>query len=106
MAIAWADGHISSGETEWIDQVFEQLQVPPFERNAMLDGPQGLPSEEELHRVLKTHEERLDLVRILLTLSLSDGTTSADELSMLSDLGRRLGVSPAELEDLRQHTLA
>ena len=106
VAMAWADGQIAPGETEWIEQVFDQLQVDEDLKERLLSSPQALPSGEELRRVLETPQDREDLLRILTTLSLADGTTCSREMSMLGDLARRLGVDAALLEEIRQHTLA
>ena len=106
VALAWADGELSEGETQWLDKVFDQLHLVPNERERLLSVPQALPSAEEYRSVLTSQEDRHFLLRVLLTMALSDGTVSLDEQNMLADVAARLDVSPEQLEQLRTHTLA
>ena len=106
VALAWADGELDAGETEWLDKVFEHLTLTPAERERFLNVPQALPSKDEYNSVLATEEDRLFLLRVLLTMAMADGTVSLDELGMLKEVSERLGVSADALEELRAQTVA
>lgn len=106
VALAWADGELHAGETEWIDKVFDHLSLTPVERERFLNIPQALPSREEYNTVLTTEEDRLFLLRVLLTMAMADGTVSLDEQGMLKEVSGRLGVSEDTLEELRVQTVA
>lgn len=106
VALAWADGSLASGELEWIDKVMDQLQVPPEQRQKLLSGHLPLPTEGELVEALPEGEDREIFLRFLLSVSLEDGETSLDELNLLRDLGKKLGVSGEALEEMRQSVLA
>ena len=106
VALAWADGEIDSGETEWLNKVFDSLELSATERERILGVPQALPTAQEYTAVLVTEEDRLFLLRVLLTLAMSDGTVALEELKMLKEVSHRLGVSDAKLEELRLHTVA
>jgi hypothetical protein len=106
VALAWADGSLASGELEWIEKVMEQLQVKPEQRQPLLEGPPALPSEDELRLALPDGEDRETFLRFLLSVSLEDGETSVEELDLLKDLAKKLGVSHDNLEEMRQSVLA
>lgn len=106
VALAWADGSLASGELEWIEKVMEQLQVPPDQRQELLQGSPPLPSDVELREALPEGDDRETFLRFLLSVSLEDGETSLDELNLLKDLSQKLGVSTDALEEMRQSVLA
>lgn len=106
VALAWADGEIDAGETEWLDKVFDQLGLNDVERERILNVPQALPTQQEYTEVITTEEDRLFLLRVLLTLALSDGTVSVEELTMLKEVTHRLGLNDEKLEELRLQTVA
>jgi uncharacterized tellurite resistance protein B-like protein len=106
VALAWADGSLAQGELEWIEKVVEQLNVPAELKSELLAGPPALPSEDQLKVALPEGEDRETFLRFLLSVSLEDGETSLDELNLLKELGKKLGVSAVALEEMRQSVLA
>jgi tellurite resistance protein len=106
VALAWADGEIDAGETEWLEKVFDSLGLSSAERDLIVAVPQALPSKEEFATVLTEEEDRLFLLRVLITMAMSDGTVAVEELDMLKEVSARLGVSDSKLEELRVHTVA
>ncbi len=106
VALAWADGSLAQGELEWIEKVIEQLHVPPEMKAELLSGPPALPSEDQLRVALPEGDDRETFLRFLLSVSLEDGETSLDELNLLKELGKKLGVSATALEEMRQSVLA
>jgi uncharacterized tellurite resistance protein B-like protein len=106
VALAWADGEIDAGETDWLEKVFDSLGLPQADRDHILAVPQALPSTEEFATVLTDEEDRLFLLRVLITMAMSDGTVAVEELNMLKEVSSRLGVTDAQLEELRVHTVA
>ena len=101
VAMAWADGELNPNECGWLDQVFEHLALPEEERQQLMDTPQALPTADEYSSALSSEEDREFLVKVLLTMASSDGTIRGDEQSMLEEVGARLGVSSARLQDLK-----
>ena len=105
IALAWADGDFSSGEVNWIEPVLEGMGATPDEKQQLLQQPASLPSADELREALPSTDDRETFLKAMLNLSLADGLTTPDELSLLGQLSDVLGVSAAKLEDLRTHTL-
>lgn len=106
VSLAWADGSLAEGELEWIGKVMDQLQLPEVQRAALLSGPSPLPDEAELAAALPEPGDRETFLRFLFSVSLEDGTTTLDELTLLRDLGARLGISEEALEAMRQEVFA
>jgi uncharacterized tellurite resistance protein B-like protein len=106
VALAWADGSLARGEMEWIEKVMEQLQLPAQQRDELLAGPPPLPAESELRAALPENDDRDTFLRFLLSVSLEDGETTLDELNVLKELSKKLGVSAEALEQMRQSVLA
>jgi uncharacterized tellurite resistance protein B-like protein len=105
IALAWADGDFSSGEVSWIEPVLEGMGATPGEKAQLLGQPAVLPSSAELREALPSSDDRETFLKVMLNLSLADGSTTPDEMHLLSQLSDVLGVSPTKLEDLRMHTL-
>lgn len=66
---------------------------------------QDPPDLDDLAASLEDPQERQDLIRLMLMVSLADGSTTAHEYDYIRDVAMHLGLSEELLEDLRQHTM-
>lgn len=95
-ALSAADGRISQEERAWLRKIFDELEVQ--------EQVAPVIDIERLEQTLPETEDRLDFIRLMLLVSLADGTTSSEEWGIISQVGAQLGVSEDELEELRQTT--
>lgn len=105
VALAWADGQIQPEEFEWVEKVLLAAGVGQDEAKGLLAEPHELPAAVDLRAAVPETEERLTLLRFLLTVSLADGETSAPELACLRELSDRLEIPADKLEELRLETV-
>jgi uncharacterized tellurite resistance protein B-like protein len=105
IALAWADGDFSTSEADWIEPVLEGLGATAAEKQQLLGEPAQLPSASELREALPTSDDREIFLKLMLSLSLADGTTTLDEFTLLQKLSSELGISDEKLEDMRVHSL-
>ncbi len=96
-ALSAADGRISHEERAWLRKIFEELEVQ--------EQVAPVIDIERLQQTLAEPEDRRDFIRLMLLVSLADGTTTSEEWGIISQVGAQLGVAEDELEELRQTTI-
>ncbi|MBI3925186.1 MAG: TerB family tellurite resistance protein [Armatimonadetes bacterium] len=92
-----ADGRINEDEEEWVRTILEELGL--HEEVAARVDP------AKLRATLASREDRVDFVKLMLMVSLADGSTTPRELELIRKVGAELGLSPDQVEELRQETL-
>lgn len=103
--LAWADGSVSTAETDLIADFAEKLGVSLVERIAEMDSGLSQPPDPtpvDLEAVLPDHESRLEAMQMLVCLCFADGQLDPGEMSYLGDIAVKLGIGAQELDAMRQ----
>lgn len=96
-SVVTADDQVTPAEADWMEAVAREVGVT-VPASHQLDAEQlrdSLPSEEDRH----------DFVRLMLMVSLADGSTDARELDIITKLASVLDVPSEKVEELRQETV-
>ena len=91
------DGKESLEESRWLRRLVSEL-------------PADTETDEEFHpeklkSLVEGEEDREELLRVMLTMSLADGQTSADEWKLIQQTARLLDYPDEKLEALRSETV-
>lgn len=100
--MARADGKVVAEEQMLLKRLLQQLGAPDSELSQVPSGS-DIPHLEE---VLVSHDDRLQTIKQLMTLSMCDGNVSFTEFAYLATMAERLQISPADMERLRDEVLA
>lgn len=91
------DGKESLEESRWLRRLVSELPLET-ETDEEFD-PQKLKS------LVEGEEDREELLRVMLTMSLADGQTTADEWKLIQQTARLLEYPDDKLETLRSETV-
>ncbi|HEX2730721.1 MAG TPA: hypothetical protein VHM70_03920 [Polyangiaceae bacterium] len=101
IAVAWADGHMQSGELGVIEGLLCGFDATPEEEGEILEyarTPRSLDRDVPVQ--LFSEEERELLLTNAALLTLADRQRSPEEVAVLSELAEMLGFAPAEADVL------
>lgn len=93
-----ADGRVTEQEEELVQRIFTELGCRDTGEPLRLDV-------QHLGTILTTGQDREDFVKLMLMVSLADGTTSPEEYAVIQKIGTGLGLSPERIEELRRETV-
>lgn len=99
--LAWADGRWSPAETSLARQVFQKLGLTTeeFERRRIRHHGAEMPRLDLLAK-----DQRLNAMRLLLSLAWSDLEVPEEEARLLAELARQMAITEAELQALLEET--
>ena len=105
--MAWADGQVTEEEKAMLLNVCLQLGASPEEAEELKEvlGQPTKPQEGELKDVLPDKASRLNVMRIIMTMSFIDGAMDFAEFDVIQNKAKELGLSSEELETLRKEAL-
>jgi uncharacterized tellurite resistance protein B-like protein len=106
--MAWADGQVTDEEKAMLFNVCLQLGASPEEAEELKEvlGEPTSPNEGELKDVLPDKASRLNVMRVLMTMSFIDGAMDFAEFDVIQSKAEELGLNPEELETLRKEALS
>lgn len=106
--MAWADGKVTEEEKALLYSVCLQIGASPEEAEELKEvlGQPGKLVEGDLKDALPDKASRLNVMRILMTMSFIDGALDFAEFDVIESKAKELGLSPEELETLRREALA
>lgn len=91
------DGDVTLEESRWLRRLVSELP-PETEMDEEFDPT-------KLKALVEEHADSEELLRVMLTLSLADGQTSAAEWELIKETARLLEFPDDELETLRSETV-
>src|SRR5271168_4001550 len=90
--LAWADDELTPAEAELLSQYLKKLGFDEeAARQAWLTETEPV-DYDSLRKLIPGHEERMELMRDLLTISFSDDHLSFDEFDLLDKMAQALEV--------------
>ena len=104
--MAWADGEVTPEERAMLFTVCLQMGATEEEMDDLrevLGRPDG--SSSDLSSALPDKASRLNVMRILLTMSFVDGALAFAEYDLIEKKAQELGIDAEEMETLRQEAL-
>lgn len=107
--VAWADGEVTEEERALLFAVCLQLGASDEEVEE-LEEVLGKPADvaqsvAELKAALPDKETKLNVMRVLLTMSLIDGVLSFSEFELIEKTSAELGLTSDDLESLRKEAV-
>ena len=106
--MAWADGKVTEEEKALLFSVCLQMGATPEEAEELKEalGQPSQTSEGDLKEALPDKASRLNVMRILMTMSFIDGALDFAEFDVIEGKAKELGLTAVELETLRREALA
>ena len=106
--MAWADGKVTEEEKALLVSVCLQMGATPEEAEELKEalGQPSQTSEGDLKEALPDKASRLNVMRILMTMSFIDGALDFAEFDVIEGKAKELGLTADELETLRREALA
>ena len=106
--MAWADGKVTEEEKALLFSVCLQMGATPEEAEELKEalGQPSQTSEGDLKEALPDKASRLNVMRILMTMSFIDGALDFAEFDVIEGKAKELGLTSEELETLRREALA
>jgi uncharacterized tellurite resistance protein B-like protein len=106
--MAWADGKVTEEEKALLFSVCLQMGATPEEAEELKEalGQPSQTSEGDLKEALPDKASRLNVMRILMTMSFIDGALDFAEFDVIEGKAKELGLTADELETLRREALA
>jgi tellurite resistance protein len=108
-----ADGNVEASEVERIREVYEQLaDVKLSEADVHAEADKARAEKLSLDQFLQSVAARLNdqgkelVVKAAMMVAASDGNLADEELKLLTDIGRALGMTPAHLKGVLQQQAA
>jgi uncharacterized tellurite resistance protein B-like protein len=108
-----ADGNVESSEVERIREVFEQIAgVKLSEADVHAEADKARAEKVSLDQFLQGVAARLNdngkelVVKAAMLVAASDGNLAEEELKLLTDIARALGMSPSHLKGVLQQQAA
>mgnify|MGYP001231032831 CR=1 FL=1 len=92
--LAEADGLVCENEQGWLDRLGQELQIEPTRSSHF--------NLDELSRQVVGPEQRQELIRLLLLVSLADGQATEAELEFIHKVARRLQIPEGQVGDWLQ----
>ena len=102
--LAWADGEVAEEETEMITRMADRIGLNLAERIAALDKGLSQPPDSEpveLEHYFPDPGQRREALKLLVTLSMADGTVHPAEEVFIKNMATRLQVPAEELDGMR-----
>ena len=105
--MAWADGKVTEEEKALLFSVCLQMGATPEEAEELKEalGQPSQTSEGDLKEALPDKASRLNVMRILMTMSFIDGALDFAEFDVIEGKAKELGLTADELETLRREAL-
>ena len=97
-AIAWVDGSIGETENAILATLFNHVELPHEDREAIIKWFDDPPPEPDWHAAAATPETRTALLEQVYLLAASDGTVARTEMGLIERLRSKLGVSDEEFQ--------
>ncbi len=100
VSVAWADGHVSSEETEVLEALLEAFQALPSEAHELrkfAQTPRSL-ADVPIHEL--GFAARRQLLQHAVLLSYVDGKQDDKEKALITELTHALEIPPLEARDL------
>jgi prepilin-type processing-associated H-X9-DG protein len=104
VSVAWADGHVSSEETEVLEALLEAFHAMPSEAHELrkfANTPRSL-ADVPVHEL--GYAARRQLLQHAVLLSYVDGKQDEKEKALLAELVTLLEVPPLEARDLMRES--
>lgn len=101
VAVAWADGHLESGETSVIEGLLTGFDASEEEERELLEYARTRRTlEKDIPLDDLTRDDRELLLANAALLTHADGDQTSDETQVLDELIRILGFSDAEAHEI------
>jgi uncharacterized tellurite resistance protein B-like protein len=101
--IVWADGTVDDREREILGKMLAELDLTQKDLQEVGQMMTQAPELPDLNAVFaQGHEEKSDLMKVLLALAMSRGHLNPPELRYIQAVSSRLEISKDELEQLKQ----
>jgi len=100
VSVAWADGHVSSEETEVLEALLEAFHAMPSEAHELrkfAETPRSL-ADVPIHEL--GFAARRQLLQHAVMLSFVDGKQDEKEKALIEQLAQALEIPPLEARDL------
>lgn len=104
--VIWADGEVNEDERRLLGGVLTQLSLDEksiHEVSSMMSKP---PDLTNLKESVKDMEARREIMKVLLAMAMADGRIDISELRFLHKFARQLELTEADLEKLKNETIA
>jgi uncharacterized tellurite resistance protein B-like protein len=101
-AIAWVDGAIGETENAILATLFNHVELPHEDREAIVTWFDAPPPEPDWEAAAATPELRTALLEQVYLVAASDGSVEASELRLMEGLRQRLKVGDAEFNAVAQ----
>ena len=102
----WADGEVSEDERRLMGGVITQLDLDDQALTEVATMMAKPPDLNNLKASVKDPESRKEIMKVLLAMAMADGKVEVSELRYLNKIARQLELSDADLEILKNETLA
>jgi len=100
--IVWADGDVDDRERVLFGQLLAEMGLNQKDLLEVGKMMQEAPEDPNLDAILgESQEDKEDLMRVLLALSMSKGRLNPPELRYINAIAARLAVEPETLEKLK-----
>jgi tellurite resistance protein len=100
VSVAWADGRISSEETEILEGLFQAFDATPDEIRELRDYAKTPRSLADIPLTELSADDRRVLLQHAVLITFVDGTQAAKEKALLGELCRKLRIAEDEASTL------
>ena len=101
--IVWADGTVDDREREILGKMLIELELTRKDIQEVGQMMTEAPEMPDLDTVFaQGHEEKTDLMKVLLALAMSRGHLNPPELRYIQAVAHKLEINKDELESLKQ----
>lgn len=101
-SVAWVDGEISEQENAILAILFNNVGLPPDDREVVNEWFDAPPPEPDWFVAGSDDEMRNTLLQQVVLIAASDGTVDLDEVGLVDRLRQKLGVDDEELSGIVQ----
>ncbi|MCE7873264.1 TerB family tellurite resistance protein [bacterium CPR1] len=103
--ISWADGRWSPDEEALVGLILARLGLSASEIEGLKARFQSQTDMAQLERYVPDKPSRMNAMRLLLAVAYSDLDIPDEEALYLGTMATRLGITPAELDELMEETI-
>lgn len=106
--MAWADGKVTDEEKAMLFNVCLMMGADSQDAEVLHEilGQPEQDTDADLKDLLPDKASRLNVMRVLLTMSFIDGALDFAEFSVVERKAKELDITPEELETLRKEALS
>jgi prepilin-type processing-associated H-X9-DG protein len=100
VSVAWADGHVSSEETEIIEALLQAFEANPEEAAEIREYAKSPRTLADIPLTELSADDRRILLQHAVLITFIDGEQAAEEKSLITDLCDKLRIPPDEAKSL------